>query len=103
MADVQTSLFAGPALARRDDPITSQRAAREIESSGKADIQRRKVLTAVQSFPGKTSAELAPLAGLDRYACARRLPELERSGLVRRGEARICQAHGTAAMTWWPA
>ena len=97
----QGTLFTGPATARKSDPDTSHEAARRFEQSGKAEIQRKKVFRGVVDFPGRTSAELSPLVGLDRYAVARRLPELEKSGSVRKGQPRICSAHGTAAVTWW--
>ncbi len=102
MSETQLSMFAGPALARRTDPETSKIAARRIESKGKADAHRRKILAAVKTWPGKTSAELAPLAGMDRHAAARRLPELEASSYVRKGKPRVCGQNGTAAVTWWP-
>jgi hypothetical protein len=47
-----------------------------------------------------TSAELASTGGLDRYMVARRLPDLNRDGLVSRGQARRCAITGRWAITW---
>jgi CRP-like cAMP-binding protein len=91
---------------RRYDPETSHQAAREITASGLRATQARKVLAAVAAHPGRTSAELAELAGLSRYTTARRLPELEAHGLVRRGPARRSvtsdpATDGALGLTWW--
>lgn len=71
-------------LARRTDPPSSHRAAEAITRSGQRAAQKLAVLQALQRFDGSTSRELSELAGLDRYAVARRLPELERDGRVKR-------------------
>lgn len=89
--------------ARATDPHTSHLAAAEIVASGARAEQQRQVLTAVRAMPGSTSAELAQAFELDRYTVARRLPEIERSGAIRRGDARRCDANGRTALTWWPA
>lgn len=88
-------------LARSTDPESSQDAAEATTRSGRAAGQRRAVLAALCVEDGATSAELAERMNVSRYMPARRLPELERLGYVRRGEARICAAHGTKALTWW--
>lgn len=62
-----------------------------IEAKGVAARQRDMALNAVFANPGKTSKELSGLCGLDRYALARRLPELLRAERVSRttnGECR---------------
>ena len=46
-------------------------------------------------FPGLTSKELAGVTDLDRYMLARRLPEAERHGKVKRLER-------TTGVQWWP-
>ncbi len=90
-------------IARATDPETSHRAAAEVTRSGRRDAQAASVLEAVQIGPGFTSAELATAgAPFDRYVAARRLPELERLGKVRRGPARACRVTGRLALTWWP-
>lgn len=87
---------------RRTDPPTSRVAGANHEASGKAGTHRQLVADAVTRWPGRTSAELAAACGLDRYEVARRLPEVERAGRIRRGAARRCQTNGNSAVTWWP-
>jgi hypothetical protein len=99
----QLELFDAAPKARRTDPITSHLAAAEAERNGTIGHQQEIVAELVRKHPGNTSAELAwseDAKGLDRYAIARRLPELERLGLVRKGEPRICSESGRLAMTW---
>ena len=87
-------------LARRGDPDTSHEAARRLVESGRLSEQKRAVLSALRREPGVTSAELAQRMGVDRYTTGRRLPDLEKAGLVKKGEKRICRARGTRAVTW---
>ncbi len=89
-------------VARATDPVTSHAAGVQVTQDGTRAKQAREVAEAVQETPGHTSAELAGIHGLDRYAVARRLPEVERAGAVRRGAAKHCTVTGRAAMTWWP-
>lgn len=89
--------------ARAGDPVTSHTAAAELVASGRQAVQQQAVLGAVRAQPGSTSAELARDFELDRYAVARRLPELERRGLIRRDGPRRCDATDRMAVTWWPA
>ena len=45
--------------------------------------------------------KLAPaVAGLDRYAVSRRLPELQAAGHVRRLAPRVCTINGRPQCTW---
>jgi hypothetical protein len=102
---VQLDLFDAQPKARRTDPITSHLAAEHAEQTGTISRQQTIVAELVCRHPGNTSAELAwseDAKGLDRYAIARRLPELERLGLVRKGEPRICSESGRLAVTWEP-
>lgn len=62
--------------ARRKDSRSSHEAAAIIEKSGRAAEQLQQVLEGLRRFPGCTSHELAIAIGMDRYAAARRLPEL---------------------------
>ena len=87
-------------IARRCDPRSSQLAAAETTRSGRRDAQAQMVLSLVRLWQGRTSRELAEGARVDRYIVARRLPELERLGLVRRGEMRICSIGHRLATTW---
>ena len=88
---------------RATDPETSWKAEDGINKDGTRDRQARQVLALVRAAPGKTSAEIGQISmAVDRYIAARRLPELEKLHLVRRGEARRCSTTGRQAMTWWP-
>jgi CRP-like cAMP-binding protein len=89
-------------IARKSDPDSSRQAAESITASGKRDAQAAGVRALVRSHEGYTSAELADLSGYDRYMVARRLPELEKLGLVRKGTPRACSTTGKSATTWWP-
>lgn len=92
----------GLAAASRDDPDTSDIAARKAEASGSARDQRAQCLAQVMRHPGSTAAEIARLAGLERHAPSRRLPELVGRGLVRHGSKRKCAVMGSLQITWWP-
>lgn len=91
-------------VARRTDPETSHQAARAITQSGKREGQLLAVIALVRQYPGKTSLELARCGHtLDRYQLARRLPELEKAGKVRKGSPKKCGVSEQQAHTWWPA
>jgi hypothetical protein len=85
--------------ARRADPETSHEAAEAIKASGELGRQQLAVLAAVRRWPGLTSLELGARMKLDRWAVARRLPELEALH-VRKGEAKV--VNGRRHVTWWP-
>jgi len=89
-------------LAHSGDPISSYRAGDRALRSGKLKGQMRAVLSALQQNPGLTSAELAMVMDCDRHQPARRLANLERSGLVRRGRLKMCQVCQTLCLSWWP-
>jgi hypothetical protein len=89
--------------ARRSDPESSHAAAAEITKSGARAHQQQLAAAAVRQFPGHTSMELAELAGMDRYALARRLPECETAGTVKRGAVTTCTITKRKALVWWPA
>ena len=74
----------GPARARRTDPESSHIAADTAEQRGIITRHAEIVRGAVERYPGLTSKQLAEACPLDRVQIARRLPELERSGLIRR-------------------
>jgi len=78
---------------RHSDPGSSEAAGLKVEGTGRAARQRQQALRAVWEHPGHTSKELAQLTGMDRYALARRLPELLRTGCVERTEDGECR--------WW--
>lgn len=88
-------------IAANADPQTSHEAAAALTASGARDMQRRRVLDALRRYPFVTSAELARFGKLDRYECARRLPDLERDGVaVVRQLPRPCTVTGKRAQTW---
>jgi predicted HTH transcriptional regulator len=87
-------------LARSTDPSTSHAAAKAVTESGQRDSQKAKVLRALQNNPRMTSQELAGVGGFDRYMVARRLPDLERDGMVRKAGERACNVSGTPAVIW---
>lgn len=76
-------LEARPPRCRATDPVTSAIAAER--ASKFANHQAEMVLHALNLVPGVSTKRLAELTGLDRYMVGRRMPELERRGLVRRG------------------
>lgn len=96
MIDVRT-----PA-ARSTDPETSHEAAAAITESGERAKQQDRAAAAVRKHPGLTSAELAQAIGMNRYALARRLPEVETAKEVVKGAARTCEVSRRKAVTWWP-
>ena len=58
----------------------------------KTEAQRNSALEATFRHPNCTSLELHHATGLNRHMLARRLPELEKSGLVARDTgARLCR------------
>lgn len=112
-------VFARP-HSRPSDPPSSATAAESARTSGAMGRQARAVLALVTAHPGLTSAELAawPVEGLSeyeggrRFQIARRLPDVERAGLVVRCEHRArgtmparldsrCR-HAKAETTWFP-
>lgn len=89
--------------ARTADPSSSHEAADHIVGSGLQAQQHSLAASAVRKHPGLTSLELARACGLDRFMLARRLPEVERQGLIRRGIVRKCSAsNGRSGVTWHP-
>ena len=89
-------------LARRGDPETSKLGAKDAASRlGKLQAF---TLSAVTRHPGLTSSELTKkLALSDPRQINRRLPELEREGLIIRADARPCSVTKRKAHTWRPA
>ena len=107
----QTSLFDDPLPAhctqvelppqsRKSDPPSSRIAAEKHEDSGKAATNRVIVENYVHRWPGLTSKQLSEQDGcrLSRHEIARRLPEVERMGMI---ESRQGEGKGKE-LTWWP-
>lgn len=77
----QLALTFDPPRARRTDPATSHRAARNARQFATGHFAL--ILGALESGPG-TFKEIAERCGLERHAVARRLPELQQAGRVKR-------------------
>ncbi len=90
-------------LSHRGDPQTSYEAAEALRRSGRLAAQQQAVLEGLRQCDGATHGELGAFMGVHWLVPARRLPELERAGLVRKGEARICTVKGSRCTTWWTA
>jgi hypothetical protein len=103
--DAAGPLFDSP-NARPTDPGTSIKAGEAHEASGEAGKQRTRILNWMKahcsqsSGTPQTSSEIAHHSGFDRYVVARRLPEMERLGLVKRGPERRCTYSGHDAIAW---
>lgn len=97
---VQRSLFDQPA-ARRADPPTSHEAAELAVAFANTD--RTAIVGVLAASDGLTAGEISRQlgAGWDNVRVSRRMKELERGGLVRRGEPRHCADKGTLMITWW--
>ena len=89
-------------IARQTDPASSHTAAQEIERTGRRASQSEALLEMVKRHPRRTALELSRLSRVDRYTISRRLPELERRGLIRRGLIRDCTVNGRPMLTWEP-
>ena len=87
---------------RSTDPVTSNLAEAEVTSSGARRAQADEVLSMARAMPGATSAEIARGHFPTMIKARRRLPDLERAGLVKRGEPRKCNVTGRLSLTWWP-
>jgi len=88
-------------LAATTDPISSHLAAAELTNSGRRASQKAAIASWMcGQSRALTSMEIAHAAGLDRHLVARRLPDLERDGLVERGAMRECTVSGRPAITW---
>ena len=87
-------------LAAADHPATSHAAAAELVRSGAQAAQKAEVLEAVRRWPGSTARELADASGLTMHVVGRRLPDLERDGMVERGPARTCRVGRRPGTTW---
>jgi len=95
MIAIMETLFDMP-LSRRDDPVTSYRAAERVDYQN----QKERVYAALKALGPSTSAEVAQYLGTDRYMPARRLPDLVRAGRVAKGPYRRCKALGTECIVY---
>lgn len=89
MNEAQLDLYAPlqePPRARRTDNNASHAAADKI-SGTRAGRQKLSLLRAISVSPGATTAELAALGLVVRHDAARRAPEMEKAGLIRRDDS----------------
>jgi hypothetical protein len=87
-------------LARRTHPETSKQAASEVMPN--LQPLRERAYNAVAQHPGLTYSELSEALQMrDPRSIGRRLPELEKEGLLRRGDPRHCEITGKRAATWY--
>lgn len=88
-------------LFRNTDPETSRLAAEDLTRRGKRGHQKQQILSYLKTCVGyETSAEIARWGQMDRHMVARRLPDLERDGLVERCGLGECRVTGHQAVTW---
>lgn len=111
---IRRTLIVDVPASRQTDPRTSHQAEARLRKSGELGRQQREVLEAVRRWPGKTAVELAALmareAGISehteqgtklRYTVSRRMPELIKADLVRRGKPRICSVNHSSQNTYY--
>lgn len=67
--------------ARKSDPVTSHLAAERSHQFSSSHAA--KILAAIKHMPGQTAAYYAGMTGLTVVQIDRRLPEMERKGLIR--------------------
>jgi len=89
-----------PPRARADDDQTSHLAASRHYQSGKARRHSTTVLNCVQEHPDQTAAELGAITQLGHHEAQRRLSDLLRDGVVKKGPARKCNKNNNLMVTW---
>ena len=92
------TLFEYPA-SRRTDPLSSYIAEDRVINSGRRGRQALMVYEALRKNDGSTSRELEAAMGLPEVA-HRRLPDLEKAGLIKRGKMRKCRICKQLCLTW---
>lgn len=86
---------------KRNPPATSRKTFQEISASGDRGRQKRELVEWLRSQNRLlTSFEIARAFGCDRHQIARRLPDCERDGTVKRGPSRACNVTGRDSITW---
>ncbi|MCG7984760.1 MAG: winged helix-turn-helix domain-containing protein [Candidatus Thiodiazotropha lotti] len=86
---------------RSDDPTSSQIAAINL-SEKEVSRQGSLCLAAVTLAPGLSAREMANRFSLDYHMIARRLSEVEKMGLIKRGEMRRCKISNRTVQVWFP-
>lgn len=87
--------------ARARDPATSLISADKVTATGKSKTGCLKILEVLRNMTGLTSKEISCRCDLDRHAVGRRMVDLEHSGLIRRGNKKLCSVNGGEALAWW--
>lgn len=96
---------------RANDPKTSAIAAEKQIRTGKRNLRQKLVLFYLNRRPGSTHGELAAAlyasnSHLGIICCAetphKRLPEMEKAGLVYWMGERKCKETGNIARVWYP-
>jgi len=100
MVEKNLTTLLDPPLAHSMDPLSSFLAGEKHHRSGRWDSQKAAVLKALRQNDGSTSAELARVMDVNRYVCARRLPDLERAGLVQKRPPRQCKVTRSLCVVW---
>ncbi len=83
-------------MARLTDPLSSHRAADELEQSGALGRQHQEALYLVQQHPGSTALQLAGGDFRLMIRLRKRLPELRERGLV------CSESNGVQDQKWSP-
>jgi len=86
--------------ARHTDDSTSHEAAMQHTRSGKAARHRDLVMSAVEANPSSTAGEIGNISGLGHIEAQRRLSDLYRDDLVRKGPSRKCLVKKNNMVTW---
>ncbi len=102
-------------IARKNDPVTSKAAAKQIEASGSGETDRVRANRLVIELPGRTCGELAQVwasrfnVDFDTafHTLGRRLADCRRFGLIRNGvdseeKIRQCNVKKTRMQLWYP-
>jgi len=98
-------------LSRNTDPETSHLAEEVLKRSGRQAERLKMVFALVKKNPGRTSSELGYLMAqahpdLPALTCYdsphKRLPDLEKLKLVRKGDTKTCPVTKRTCLTWWP-
>jgi len=84
--------------ARRTDPETSHKAAATVKVF--ANVHYKLILASLEFHPGETIYQIADRTHISHVAIARRLPELERAGLIRT-EGERPGPTGRMCRVWW--
>ncbi len=83
------------------DPETSKIAADAMKASGLDSVQKQEILEIlIGQRSCMTARELDVALEAERYTASKRLPELERAGLIQRVGNRPCSVTGRKATTW---